>query len=78
MVGLFKNNTNFLFTEESIQEWYTLKKQSCPPRVNILFFFYIKMKLEDGIKKKIVKKNLSQLEGTFQTCNPGIEFKIIS
>jgi hypothetical protein len=41
-------------------------------------FFYIKMKLEDGIKKKIVKKNLSQLEGTFQTCNPGIEFKIIS
>ena len=25
----------FLFTEESIQEWYTLKKQSCPPGVNI-------------------------------------------
>jgi hypothetical protein len=39
MVGFFKNNTNFLFTEESIQEWYTLKKQSCPPGVNILFFF---------------------------------------
>jgi hypothetical protein len=60
MVGLFKNNTNFLFTEESIQEWYTLKKQSCPPGVNILFFKKIKMKLEDGIKKKLIVKKKSK------------------
>jgi hypothetical protein len=29
-------------------------------------------------KKLIVKKTSKSLEGTFQTCNPGIEFKIIS